>query len=598
MPRRIQRAMMYLLVALALVWLVPYQRLNLAWFDVESRLQQRWAPTIPDPVVLVAFDEATVSAFPEPVALWHDHLGQVLQGLAAGGPRVVGLDLNLPDRSFDRHQAGLDAALLRGLILLKRRCPVVLGVTVEGSGIPRSIHAPFRQVVGQDGLGLVQWEFDDDGVVRRFSEHLQGNADATPTLSGQMARAMGRPVRSGWLDYRGAQRLPYVPLHQVEAWQREGRVDELRAAFAGKAVLLGAVLPFEDRHRQPVDITGWGEANHGNAPGVMLHVQALRNHLGRGPLRPVPAGWVIGLGVVLLGGGWLAGGHPRWIALTTTSVLAGILGSSFLLHSAGALLLPAIPALGWVAGAGGRLALLTSDRLMERRRLRGTFGGYVSPGVLKEILAGRISPNLNGQRASVCVLFTDIRGYTTISERLEPEGAVALLNRFWDRISPAIHHHGGTVDSYMGDGMMAHFGDPQALANPCRSAFDAALEMLEALEGLNRDLVAEGGVPMRIGIGLHSGEAVVGHIGSSDRHAYTAIGDTVNVASRVEGMTKSLGYPLLVTAAVAERLGEGCGLQPLGAFPLRGRSAMELFGWSPGSTRGEVTQGEPPSRAG
>ena len=223
----------------------------------------------------------------------------------------------------------------------------------------------------------------------------------------------------------------------------------------------------------------------------------------------------------------------------------------------------------------------TVNRQKEAARLKRVFGGYVSPLILKEILAGRIDPGLDGERAFLCVLFSDVRGYTTLSEGREPEAIIGVLNRYFDRMAPEIHAFGGSVDSYMGDGIMAHFGHPDPVKNPCQSAFDASLAMLKALEELNRELASEGLPELKIGIGLHAGEAVVGHIGSKERHEYTAIGDTVNVASRVEGLTKDAGHPLLVTEAVAERLTDRDILIPLGPRAIKGHTPMPVFGWSP-----------------
>jgi adenylate cyclase len=141
------------------------------------------------------------------------------------------------------------------------------------------------------------------------------------------------------------------------------------------------------------------------------------------------------------------------------------------------------------------------------------------------------------------------------------------------------------VDSYMGDGIMAHFGHPEALASPCRAAFEASKDMLAALEGLNAELRVEGFPELRIGIGLHAGEALVGHIGSKERHEYTAIGDTVNVAARVEGLTKEAGVPLVVTEAVAKHLMAQGALIDLGPRPIKGHTDMHVFGWRPPSER-------------
>ena len=148
-------------------------------------------------------------------------------------------------------------------------------------------------------------------------------------------------------------------------------------------------------------------------------------------------------------------------------------------------------------------------------------------------------------------------------------------------MSDVVHKHHGTVDKFIGDGLMALFGAPQELANPERHALEAAQEMIERLEEVNAELATMGEPPIRIGIGLHSGEIIVGHIGSRERHNYTAIGDVVNVASRLEGLSKTAGHVIIVSKTVAQALGYPKILSNLGESPVAGHSAQEIYGWNP-----------------
>jgi class 3 adenylate cyclase/CHASE2 domain-containing sensor protein len=554
--------------------------LDLEAFDRASRWLRAWAPAPQTGVVLVGIDNDTEAAYREPVALWHHHLAAVLGGLAQARPRAVGLDVNLPSGAWDVLPPGANAALYRGLHELSKAAPFVVGVTLDAQRV-RPLFPPFRHAIGEaQGMGLVAFPQDPDGLVRRFQEQF-GEGSEPATLSGKLAHRLGLPVREGWLDYRVGGSVPYVPFHQVEAWTRAGRVDELRAAFAGKVVFVGSVLPFVDRHFQVVDLNGWGEANPTRfTPGVLLHVQAMRNHLAGGPLRPVP-GWARGLACLVAAGlgAWVA--QRRWAALGLLVVLALWAGLWLGLPLRGWTLAPAVPAAALLLAFAWGKGDAALDKLQERKRLRAVFGGYVSPGVLEELLSGRLDPTLAGESMELCVLFSDIRGFTTLSEGRRPEDIIALLNRYFDRMAPEVHAQGGAIDSYMGDGIMAHFGHPNRMPNPALAGFRAAQGMLRALEAFNAELAVEGLPPLRIGIGLHLGPAVVGHIGSRDRHEYTAIGDTVNTASRVEGLTKEAGYPVLLTAAAARGLPSTEGLVPLGPKAVKGRSAVEVFGWAP-----------------
>jgi adenylate cyclase len=207
----------------------------------------------------------------------------------------------------------------------------------------------------------------------------------------------------------------------------------------------------------------------------------------------------------------------------------------------------------------------------------------VSPRILEEILHSTPAPGLGGERFLLCVLFADIRGFTERAERIAPEAAVTLLNRFFSEATASVHGAGGTLDKFIGDGVMAFFGAPQRLDNPCEPAFRAARDMLERVDRLNLTLASEHEPPIVIGIGLHAGDAVVGNMGSRTRYNYTAIGDTVNVASRLEGLSKDIDYPLLCSAAVVERLEHRAGLVGLGAKAIRGHQPVEVYGWRPGS---------------
>jgi adenylate cyclase len=166
----------------------------------------------------------------------------------------------------------------------------------------------------------------------------------------------------------------------------------------------------------------------------------------------------------------------------------------------------------------------------------------------------------------ITVLFADIRGFTSMSERENPERVVRLLNRYFTEMSEIIFAHGGTLDKYIGDGLMALFGAPTATPDDASNAVKAAVAMQRKVNTLNGELVADGLLPVTVGIGLHTGEAVVGYIGSEKRSEYTAIGDTVNLAARLEATAK--GGQILLSEATAAAIGD--------AFPLVAREPIKV----------------------
>jgi adenylate cyclase len=178
----------------------------------------------------------------------------------------------------------------------------------------------------------------------------------------------------------------------------------------------------------------------------------------------------------------------------------------------------------------------------------------------------------------VCVLFSDVRDFTTLSEKMPPTVVTTVLQRYFDRMVHAVHRFDGTVDKFIGDGMMILFGAPLKLKDPCGDAVRCALAMMEELDKLNTEFAREGLPTLSIGIGINFGTVTVGNIGSSERHNYSAIGDAVNVAARVEGLTKELGRKILITEDVVARIGEGFNFDPLGSHNVKGHSPVKVWG--------------------
>jgi len=580
-PRRALLAgfLAVLAAAMTLPWLPPMRSLDLNWLDLQFRWLRQAAP-LParHEAVIVGIDDDTLRELDVPLSILHAQLGEALVALARARPLAVGLDIALPEGSFDKVKPGLDLALARGILQLKTVAPLVLGVTADSRGRPRPLHRPFAALAGEGGLGYVLLPQDADGALRRYDDRLGASGERVPTLAGQLARALGAEPRPGLVNYALGKPLRYVPLQQVLAWAAEDDGRRLAEAFGGRIVLIGSVLSFEDRHPVAVALAGW-EPDARLVPGVAVQAQQVLTLAEGRIISDLPLPWL----VLLLGAAaafwWIP---PGRYALAGVALFgAAVAGTGVGLLRAGIF----VPA----AAVGGTALLAATARaiyaatlgLREKHRLRAAFAGWVSPAVLREILAGRLAPGLSGVRRDVCVMFCDIRSFTTLSETLPPEVVTGLLNRYFEHMARVIHAHGGTVDKFIGDGIMAFFGAPQDLAAPCEAAFAAARGMLDALGEFNRDRQAEGAAPIACGIGLHYGPAVIGYVGAVERYEYTAIGDTVNTASRIEGLTKVLGCPLLVSRAVADRLGAAPALEAMGEQPVKGRAAVEVLGWRP-----------------
>jgi adenylate cyclase len=221
---------------------------------------------------------------------------------------------------------------------------------------------------------------------------------------------------------------------------------------------------------------------------------------------------------------------------------------------------------GAVAQAVNQMAATLRDREM----LRGALTRYVSRDVADRVLVDRELPALRGERREISVLLADIRNFTAISQSLPPEALVRFLNVFFERMIDVVFSHRGTLDKFLGDGLLAIFGAPLDDPQHAAAALDAGLAMREALRPLQDDLRAAHGLELRIGIALNSGTAVVGNIGSEQRMEYTAIGDAVNVTSRIEALNKEFGTDLLASGSVVAAAGSRFDFRLVTEATLRG----------------------------
>ena len=217
----------------------------------------------------------------------------------------------------------------------------------------------------------------------------------------------------------------------------------------------------------------------------------------------------------------------------------------------------------------------------EREQARDAFARFVPEAVVDEVLRSADGIRLGGVQREGTVMFSDLRGFTSFAETLEPAVVIGSLNRYLTAMSEAILDHGGTLVAYMGDGIMAVFGAPLAQDDHADRAFAAARDMLDRLEGFN-DWLREEGLHegFKMGIGLNSGQVMSGHVGSERRLEYTALGDTTNTAARLEGMTKGTPYQLYVADSTRSRLSQPPDdLVEVGEFEVRGRTATVKL-WS------------------
>jgi adenylate cyclase len=347
-----------------------------------------------------------------------------------------------------------------------------------------------------------------------------------------------------------------VPERYVPAWQvLEGSLNP--QLVAGHIVFVGTSAEgLKDLRATPTNPA---------MPGVQLHAEATEQILaGHFLLRP---DWARGAELVAIAalGLLLIALLPRlgaaWCAALGAAALAGVVAFSAWAFVERQWLVAPVYAVLAVLGVyltGSLAAFLRTEA--ERREVRQAFGRYLSPAVVEQLARHPESLRLGGETRELSVLFCDVRGFTTLSEQLDPEALTRLVNRFLTPMTGILLDHGGTIDKYMGDCIMAFWNAPLDDPDHARHAAAAALAMERELEVLNARLAAEAAPgspaapPLRIGIGINTGRACVGNFGSDQRFDYSAIGDEVNLASRLEGQSKTYGVTCVIGDATRTRL--------------------------------------------
>lgn len=568
--------------------------LELAFSDYWHRLAGAREPA--RHVALAVIDDATLEHYKDdPLVFWTPHVARAAQVLREVGASVIGLDLMFsisPENWLNRQEPGSKASTfdlpLRQEIAAGRLIMVASATHSTDGGSRFLLPATEFMLAVPDldlarHVGLADLLADADGVTRRFA--------VAPTLHlppGTDANGLPRLTFAALLAARAAGVWPQPQPDGTDTLQLGGRNYGLRGegypiAYAGPPGHLPRI-PFSDllapdaidnpavrAMKGRVVIIG-GEYAGMNDVHATPYVSGFFVGDGRYMTGPEVQGSI----VETLLSGRMPGPLPVWQELLLTGSLVFValllflrlrivLAFLALLALAGLVAVLAyalfrfdvqFPLAATVAGMAllflGVLGLRYFLEDRERNRITRLFGRYVSDHVVEELIASGQPPRLGGERRILTVLFSDIRNFTVISERLAAEEVVEILNRYFGKACEIILENGGTIDKFIGDAVMVQFGAPVAYDDHADRAVRTALRMREAAQefaGWVRERFPDRGLPeFAIGIGMHTGPVVIGNIGSEQRTEYTAIGDTVNAASRIEGMTKELHCVVLASA--------------------------------------------------
>ncbi|GLS06099.1 hypothetical protein GCM10007860_32650 [Chitiniphilus shinanonensis] len=578
--------------------------LDYGWLDLTRALDDRAGDLLlrqnvssreasPD-IVVIDIDQKSLEQLNEVAGSWpwpRAIHAEMIEILAAQRPRAIVFDVLFNEPDTFRPDSD---ALLRDTALAQQGLyfPYVL----LGDGQP----TPFARLPRETGIvalagaradagaplllpgvlppkawhgGLINFDADHDGIGRHYLIDTVIDGWRIPSMPARVARDLGWKVPA-----QARVRLNWTPMHRhvsfgdlyLDANSEHPRrpADE----FAGKIVIIGTAAPgLMDLRPTPLSQT---------YPGVEILAGALDNLQAGDWLAETDRAWFAPLALALCGLLWLGfsrGVNTLWLGIGLALASAAAAGTAWLglginhyWQLAGAL------AWGWTYFWLAALLAYLAERARREQAVQ-LFGRFLDKRVVRDLVeSGQIDARRGAVSQHVSVLFSDIRGFTTLSETRPPEEIVSLLNRYFSRQVEVIFRHGGTLDKFIGDAIMAFWGAPVDDPHHAEHAVAAALEMSRELEAFKREL-AEQGVNFDIGIGIHSGPAVVGFIGAQARLDYTAIGDTVNLASRIEGETKGVAR-VLVSEATRELCGERFGFVERGLHNVKGRGQpVRLF---------------------
>jgi adenylate cyclase len=640
LARAICVLLLFALVPLRLADPRPLQELRTRTFDFFQVLRPR--PQEIRPVVIVDIDEASLKAigqWPWPRTTVADLVTQITQL----GAVAIGFDIIFPEpdrmspaiaeRSFRgidaetrakldslpsndealadviKHsrvvigQAGAaapevkttaDAALQTGFAV---RGPDARPYMVTFAGLLRNVPVIEQAAAGR---GLFSINPESDGIIRRVPVIMTAQGSLVPSLSLEMLRVVtGSSAILVRVDEAGVQSVA-VPGLEVptdrngQFWVHFNHHDPERYIsakdvlqgnvppdrLAGKLVLIGtSAIGLLDLKTTPLDAA---------IPGVEVHAQILESVLSKSSL--VNPNYAIGaeLALAVLFGLAITVAAPMLpasiVIVLGGCLIAGLIGLSLYLFVEHNLLIdftyPLISS--WLI----YLVLTFVNYFREqkqRRQIRSAFGYYLSPHMVEQLARSPEKLVLGGEERRMTILFSDVRGFTTISEHYkdDPQGLTRLMNRFLTPLTNAIIERKGTIDKYIGDAIMAFWNAPVDDQEQEANACEAALEMLSRAEMLNNELKREaetnGGVymPLRIGIGLNTGPCVVGNIGSDFRFNYSVLGDTVNLASRLEGRTKDYRIPVVIGSRTAEGARQKFAVMEIDLIMVKGKKQPE-----------------------
>jgi adenylate cyclase len=542
--------------------------------DLRFQIRGPIAPKLP--IVIVSIDQDSFDELNLPWPWPRTFHAELIRKLSKAGAKIIAFDVLFTEPKPDARedQALAEAIKQAGNVVLAAEHTEVASDFGPRARLSLPIPLIREHALGYGAVNLVT---DRDGIIRSgllvlpFQEkYFPGLAYQIYTAAAGEQTSPDGPVstRPYLINFRGpARTYPVVPYYRILR-------DEIDPAFfRDRIVLIGALAPsLHDVFPTPFSASQY-------TAGVEIQANFVETLTAKDPIARFPV-WGHGALFFFLSGIaiWASIHFHPFRATGTVVGLNALYGFAALYaFSFHHLWIPVVPiVLGTILSYGGIILDHYVREQKERMRTRAMLNKYVSSEVAEELLKRRESLGLEGKRRHITVLFSDIRGFTSISEQIGPEQVVSLLSDYLGRVSHIVFKHGGTIDKFIGDAVFAIFGAPKSHEDDAKRAIQTGIEMIELVESLAPRWTEIIGRPLKVGVGINSGEAVVGSIGSDIRSDFTAIGDTVNLGARLEALTKELGVPMLISEYTAAELKGAIPLRPLRQVKVQGREAAIL----------------------
>jgi len=563
----------------------PLERIEYSTRDVMMRL--RGVDKTPDNLVIIAIDDFSFKWTGDQWPWPRSYLAEIVDEVNKGGGKVVGMDIFLfePDQNPANDQALADALgrASSAATVVQITDDSMDGFTVSTLSQPLP---PYLDTL--DATGITAFTRDEDAIfrsVQAFDEYngkiyfhwafeiaslyLGVESPSNPSSNGVQFNGQTVPLRAGQILINFAGPAETYPTYSAAKVHDGITLEENPEAFRGKIVLIGATtVTMQDVYPTPFSAQV-------PTPGVEIVANAIDTLISGNYLREAPP-WVSFLAILfaaLLAALIARSKQPSLTVALLAATLLGYYAAVVFSFIRFRYILPTImPQVMLFLGVVLPTLEQAVSQELEKRRVRNLFSRFISPEMVDQMMHTRDLNSLN-KRSDVSIIFSDIRGFTTLSEKLSPEDVVALLNPYLEAMSKVIYKHGGTVDKYEGDAIIAFFGEPVPFKDHAVRALRASLDMRVALDELRKQWEREGRPnQIEMGIGINSGEVFVGLLGSAQRINYTVIGDNANLASRLQDLTKTYAWPILISESTYQQVKDEFDAEFADAVTVKGKT--------------------------